>query len=237
LRLSAAKLARALFKDFLINRTAWRNGLVLPIYVPSDLHSARALLAEGQLQNAAAALWKLSSLGSNSAAALLAYLCLRDGALCGSDRAAISEQCLESANRRHGFAQFVVGWSEHEKGNYKRFEYWLLQAAKGGFPPAMGDMGRMLISPTEKKRRNPKLSKRFFLQAIRRGHVLSVQMFMYGCWRGAYGPIFRMIGILGLPLSVLLTWTIMWFRPFGLSVFAYPAGSSRPLFNPGLRPW
>jgi hypothetical protein len=229
-------LDRALFKNFLINRRAWQNGLVLPIYVPADLQNVRTLLSDGQLQEAAAALWKLSSLGSNAAAALLAYICLRDGTLCGPDRAAISEQCLESANRRSGFAQFVVGWSEHEKGNNKRFQYWMLQAAKQGFPPAMGDVGRMLISPPEKKQRNPKVSKRFFLLAIRKGHVLSVQMFMHGCRRGAYGPIFRVIGIVGWPLSVLLTWMMMWFRPFGISVFAYPAGSSRPLFKTVTKP-
>jgi hypothetical protein len=109
-----------MFKDFLIDQKAWRHGLVIPIFVPEDLLNIRTLLAAGQLQQVAAELGKLSSLGSNSAAALLAYLCLRDGSLCGPDRAAVAERCRESANRRSGFAQFVLAWSEHEKGNQKR---------------------------------------------------------------------------------------------------------------------
>ena len=68
-----------MFKDFFINRRVWRNGLIVPIYVPAELQNVRILLSERELQAAAAALWKLSSLGSDSAAALLEYLCLRDG--------------------------------------------------------------------------------------------------------------------------------------------------------------
>jgi hypothetical protein len=151
-----------LFKDFLINQKAWRHGLVLPIFVPADLLNIRTLLAAGQLQEAAAELWKLSSLGSNSAAALLAYLCLRDGNLCGPDRAAIAERCRESANRRNGYAQFVLAWSEYKKGNNKQFYYWLRQSARQRFSPAMGDLGRIFISPPNKDQRRPKLSKRFF---------------------------------------------------------------------------
>jgi hypothetical protein len=164
-----------LFKDFLINQKAWRHGLVLPIFVPTDLWNIRTLLAVGKLQEAAAELWKLSSLGSDSAAALLAYLCLRDRNLCGPDpaaRAAVAERCRESANRRNGFAQFVLAWSEHEKGNNKQFDYWLNQSARQHFSPAMGDLGRIFISPANKDQRRPKLSKRFFFLAVCRTEVL-----------------------------------------------------------------
>lgn len=225
-----------MFKDFFINRKAWRNGLVLPIYVPVDLRNIRILLSEGQLEEAAAVLWRLSSLGSDSASALLAYLCLRDGNLCGPDRAAVAERCRESANRRNGFAQFVLAWSEHEKGNNKQFNYWLNESAKQHFSPAMGDLGRIFISPATEDQRRPKLSKRFFSLAVRNGHMLSIVMFMHGCWRGTFGSGFRLIGIVGWPLSILLAWIMMWFRPFGLSVFAYPMGSSRPLFKTVTKP-
>jgi hypothetical protein len=184
----------------------------------------------------AAALWKLSSLGSNSAAALLGYMCLRDENLCGPDRAAVAERCRESANRRNGFAQFVVAWSEHKKGNNKKFAYWLHQSARQRFSPAMGDLGRIFISPPNKDQRRPKLSKRFFILAIRNGHLLSIVMFMHGSWRGAFGPGFQLIGIVGWPLSVLAAWMMMRLRPFGLSVFAYPPGSSRPLFKMVTKP-
>jgi hypothetical protein len=220
-----------LFRDFLINQKAWRHGLVLPIFVPADLLNVRTFLAAGQLQEAAAELCKLSSLGSNAAAALLAYLCLRDGTLCGPDRAAVAERCRESANRRDGFAQYVLAWSEHEKGNNKQFYYWLNQSAKQRFPPAMGDLGRLFISPPQKDQRRPKLSKRFFYLAIRNGHSVSIAMFLHGCWRGAFGPGFRLIGILGWPLSILVLWLLMRLFPFDLYVFAYPTGSKRPLFN------
>jgi hypothetical protein len=225
-----------LFKDFLVNQRAWRHGLVLPIFVPADLLNIRAFLAAGQLQEAAAELLKLSSLGSNSAAALLAYLCLRDENLCGADRAAAAERCRESASRRNGFAQFVLAWSEHKKGNTKQFYYWLHQSAKQRFSPAMGDLGRIYISPPNKDQRHPKLSKRFFFLAIRNGHSLSIATFMHGCWRGAFGQGFRLIGIPGYPLSLLFLWLLMRLFPFALSVFAYPTGSNRPLFNIANKP-
>lgn len=220
-----------MFKDFLIDQKAWQHGLVLPIFVPADLLNIRTLLAAGQLQEAAVELWKLSSLGSNSAAALLAYLCLRDANLCSTDRAAVAERCRESANRRNGYAQFVLAWSEHEKGDYKQFYYWLNQSAIQRFSPAMGDLGRIFISSPNKDRYRPKLSKRFFFLAIRNGHSLSITTFMHGCWRGAFGPGFRLIGVLGWPLSVLFLWLLMRLFPFSLSAFAYPTGSNRPLFN------
>ena len=89
----------------------------------------------------------------------------------------------------------------------------------------------MFISAIKKDDRRPKLSRQFFIQAVRHGHLLSIMMFMHGCWRGAFGPVFRLIGIVGWPFSVLLVWVVMWFRPFDRSVFAYPTGSSRPLFK------
>jgi hypothetical protein len=201
--------------------------------VPADVSIIRALLAAGQLQEAAAELWKLSSLGSNSAAALLAYLCLRDGNLCGPDRAAIAERCRGSVNRRIGYAQYVLAWSENKKGNNKQFYYWLRQSARQHFSPAMGDLGRIFILPPNKGQRRPKPSKRFFFLAIaiRNGHSLSIATFMHGCCRGAFGPGFRLVGILGLPLTVLFLWLLMRLFPFGLSAFAYPSGSNRPLFN------
>ena len=82
---------------------AWRHGLVYPFYVPNDLFNIQKLLAVGQLPEAVTELHKLSLLGSNSAAALLEYMCLRDATLCQADRFAVTERCRESANRRKWF--------------------------------------------------------------------------------------------------------------------------------------
>ena len=220
-----------MFGGFLENQKAWRHGLVYPIYVPGDLSNIRSFLSIGNLQDAVAELWKLSSLGSPSAVALLQYMCLRDAALCGTDRSVVEARCRESAHRRNCFAQYVMAWSEYEAGNHRQFAYWLNQSARHRFAPAMGDVGRSLISTPTRTQKSQWLARRYFQLAIRRGHFVSISTYMHACKRGAFGPTFQAIGIVGWPLSILLMWPVMRAFPFGMSVFAYPVGRKKPLFN------
>jgi len=207
------------FSRWLRGAQAWRHGLVYPIYVPQDLSNIRELLSAGRFPEAVAELRKLSSLGSNSAAALLEYMCLCDGKLCGTDRAAIANQCRESANRRNGFAQYTLAWCEYENGNHKQFFRLLNQSAKQRFPPAMGDLGRVYISLPRRLKKHRKMASRFFQLAIRNGHLMSILFFLNGCEQGAYGSTLRPIGVVLLPLSAILLTPITRLFPFSISVF------------------
>jgi hypothetical protein len=213
---------------------AWRHGLVYPFYVPEDLSNIRELLASGQLPEAVAELRRSSSLGSNSASALLEYMCLRDGTLCGTDRNAVADRCRESAYRRNAFAQYILAWCEYEKGNHKQFYRLLIQSARQRFPPAMGDLGRLFITPTKKIKKHRKLATSYFQLAIRNGHLMSLLFLLNGFKQGAYGSALRPIGVVLCPLSAILISPITRLFPFSISVFAYPVGLKKPLFKGSL---
>lgn len=222
----------SLFSRFLADQSAWRNGLVHPIYVPNDLsYDVRALLSGGKIVDAARELWKLASLGSMSAAPLLGYLCLRDPNLCGTDRGSVYERCKESASRRDSFAQYVLAWAEYERGNYRNWFHWLTASARQHFLPAIGDLAKVLISPSVKGKMRPDLSMRCFSLAIRRGHLISIMIFLDGCRRGAFGRVCRLAGMVFWPISILPVWLAMKFLPFSASIFIYPVGTKRPLFK------
>ena len=173
--LSNTSMQSISFLGWLRGAQAWRHGLTYAFYVPNELENIRTLLSAGRLQDAVAELWRLSLLGSNSAAALLEYMCLRDQTLCANDRLAVSELCRESAIRRDPFAQYILAWCEYEKGNSKQFSRLLNQSARQRFPPAMGDLGRLFSAPPDKLRKQQILAGRFFKLAIRSGHLISIR--------------------------------------------------------------
>jgi hypothetical protein len=218
-----------LFLNSLRTRIAWHNGLVVPIYVPNELDDVRALLTRGKIADAARELW--ASLGSASAAALLEYLCLRDPNLCAGDRGVIYERCKESANRRHGFAQYALAWAEYERGNQKSWFHWLNESAKQRFLPALGDLALNFIAPSLEGKMRPDLSMRLFKLAIRRGHLISIATFLNACRQRAFGPAWQLTGFVLWPIGILLIWLAMKFLPFSESVFAYPVGIKQPPFK------
>jgi hypothetical protein len=166
-----------------------------------------------------------------SAAALLEYLCLRDPNLCGMDRDAVYERCKESANRRDSFAQYVLARVEYERGNYRSWFHWLTASARQHFLPAIGDLAKVLISPSDKGKMRPGLSMRCFSLAMRRGHLISIMIFLHGCRRGVFGRISRLAGMMFWPISILPVWLAMKFLPFSASIFTYPVGAKTPLFK------
>jgi hypothetical protein len=228
---SKSNMPKSSFLRRLRGAQAWRHGLVYPFYVPEDLSNIRELLSSGQLREAVAELWRSSSLGSGSAAALLEYMCLRDGTLCGTDRDAVADQCRESAYRRNAFAQYIFAWCEYEKGNRRLFYRLLIQSARQRFPPAMGDLGRLVSAQAKKTKKHRKLATFYFQLAIRNGHLMSIGFLLNGFKQGAYGNALRPIGVVLLPLSAILISPITRLFPFSISVFAYPVGLKKPLFK------
>lgn len=201
---------------------AKRHGLVCPLYVPKELRETKRLLSEGRIEDAALHLWRLACLGSDPAAATLGYLCLTYKDLNCVNCVAAIQLCIESAHRGDSFAQYVVAWYKYEHGDNRALSKWLNQSARQGFPPAIGSLGSFFISAPDKSKNAKALSKRFFLAAIRRGHISSIPIFLLNCKRGVFGTAYRVLGYGILPPAILFLVLAMWLYPFSVRVFAYP---------------
>ena len=202
-----------------------------PFHVPREFRHVRSLLSDGQVKDASIELWRLASVGSNTAAATLGYMCLTNGELDGIDSMAAFRLCAASANRGDRYAEYVIAWHEYEKGNLKKLSYWLNRSAKQKFPPAVGDLGLLLISPADRANRRISLSKRLFRIAGRLGHLPSVAIFLRNCRAGVFGKAYMAIGCIFLPFAVLLMSIAMWLYPFSILVSTYPAGKKKLLFT------
>jgi hypothetical protein len=207
---------------------AWRYGLVHPFYVPAELHHVRMLLAEGRLFDAISELSNLTSAGSDSAAATLRYMLLRNQQMSVSDDAAIERRCRASANR-YAYAQYVVACAEYQRGNFKEYSRWLHRAARQNFAPALGDVGRAFIA-TDGSRKHSSLAKRYLMRAIARGHLLSLLYLFRGCKEGKFGNGMAVLGHVAFPLTVVAVAAICRLFPFSAGLFSHPFGIEKPLF-------
>jgi hypothetical protein len=214
-----------------VSARAWGYGLSHPIYVSPDLQEVKVLLSEGQVSAARDALWRLATLGSDAAAGLLGYMHLRHVAMDGIGSSAVTQRCHDAANRDDGFAQYVIAWQAYEMGDNQTHAKWLDRSARQRFLPAIADMARYAMQapqPTVTGRRN---AKRLFWIAFKRGHVISAPYFFRCCAKGQLGFHFRLLGLLGFPLSLVLLLPIVKLYPFSIRVFSYPLGTKKPLFS------
>lgn len=201
---------------------AWRNGLKHPIYVPVELSSIRVRLSHGKVADAIAELRRLATLGSDSASATLAVLCSIYRNVHSEDSNAAMRLCIDSANRGFGYAQYALAWNEHRRGNNRELAKWLQMATRGGFAPAMGDLGLLLIAPGDISARRASVAKRLFILAMRRGHLPSVLSYLQGCRRGRFGERYRLFGLILSPIATSLMVPVLWLCPFSFAVCAYP---------------
>jgi TPR repeat protein len=211
---------------------AWKNGLLRPFYVPNDLGEVRDLFAAGEVVDAVSELLRLAQLGSKSAAATLGYVCLMDNKACAIDLSVALTICREAATRGDSFAQYVIAYTEYENKNYVEFQRWLNTSARQGFPPAVGDLARLLISGRRKVIPGKlALAVKLFKHAISRGHFISLLTFLEGCRTGKFGALPRMPGILAYATIKACMMPIVWLIPFSIHFFAYPAEETGPLFS------
>lgn len=213
---------------FLYSR-AWRHGLIHPLYVPSELRQVRAFLSQGDLSAAINELLTRARLGSNSAAATLDYICLRQPSLPLVEYELTEKLCRAAANRSYPYAQYVVACREYQQGNYKSYARWLHRAARRNFPPAISDLGRAVLEASS-NRAHGFLAKRCFRRALMRGHLLSVLYFLRACKEGKFSGGTSILGHLAFPLALLCITPICRLRPFSAGVFSHPFGLQRPLF-------
>jgi len=160
---------------------AWGHGLSHPIYVPRDFDDVKLMLSQGMISAACHALWQRAALGSDSAAALLGYIDLRDGLADGIDRAEVTIRCVNAANRNDGFAQYVVAWKAYQLGDFSVFGKWLDRSARQGFVPAIVDAARIKVQTRQATKASRRNSKTNFWVAFKLGHVASAGVFFLCC--------------------------------------------------------
>jgi TPR repeat protein len=188
------------------------------------------MLSQGQIEDVITELQRLSSLGSNSACALLAYLMLRGINATPADRNITIKMCCDGANHGHGYSQYVMAMIEYERGNQPAFRLWLERSAKTLFPPAIGDLGRLAISGRDKTPQQRAIAKRLFRRAVLRGHLPSIYFCIGACIRGTFGMAMRPIGVIIWPVAALFLMPIFWWNPFSVAVFSHHLNTNRPLF-------
>jgi TPR repeat protein len=215
--------------NFLWYSRAWRHGLLQPLYVPSELRQVRDFLSQGDLSAALNELSTRATLGSNSAAATLDYICLRHPSLPSVDYELTARLCRASANRSYPYAQYVVACREYQQGNFKSYARWLHRAARANFPPAISDLGRAVIEMPGNLAHGL-LAKRCFRRALVRGHVLSALYFLRACKDGKFGGGMLALGYVAFPFAVLCVTPICRLCPFSAGLFSHPLGLQKPLF-------
>jgi hypothetical protein len=216
--------------NFLLAR-AWGHGLSHPIYVPQDLQDVQVLLSEGKVSAACDALWRRATLGSDAAAALLAYMSLRHVEMEGIESSEVTRRCLDAANRNDGFAQYVVAWQAYEMGDNQAYAKLLARSARQRFLPAIADMARYAIQASGTSVGGRRNAKKSFWVSFKGGHLISALYFFRCCANGKFGFHFRLLGLIGFPLSLVLLLPIMKLCPFSIRVFSYPVGTKKPLFS------
>jgi hypothetical protein len=174
-------------------------------------------------------LWRSGVSGhiGTGGAAVLGYMNFRHVAVDGLVSTEVSQRCVDAANRNDGFAQYVVAWQAYELGEHQVFASWLHKSAKQRFLPAITDVARSAVQDP----RGRDIAKRSFFVAFKRGHVISALFFFKSCLNGQFGFLFRLLGLVGFPLSLLLVLPLLKLCPFSIRVFAYPMGTKKPLFT------
>lgn len=214
----------------LLGPRAWYNGLNSVLYVPTELHGIRAMLAQGSVSEASTELRRLAELGSDPAAALLEYLCLRGLELSEIDRTDVLDRCESAASRGNGFAQYVLAWREFGQGNHSKALMWINRSVERRFLPAIADVGRFAADGVGMSQRWPDAAKLYLRHAIREGHLPSLVYLLNYSRRGAFGWWWRIPAAVVTPFAAVVTMLFAYLRPFEVSVFAHPWKNDRPPF-------
>jgi hypothetical protein len=205
----------------------WRRGLSFPIYVPNELTQIGPLLSAGRVFDACGELWRLTSLGSNQAAALLQYMYVRGICWEPQRRATVHLKCQQAAMSGYSYAQYVMAIGERVLADHASALKWLDLANKQSFGPALAESGRMAAVVGHQF----KIARAFFWRGIRTYHLPSVVYYLSFCIRGKYGLPRRLVALLLFPLVVSLLQLIAWLFPYKLFVFSHLFKKRAPLID------
>jgi hypothetical protein len=200
---------------------AWRHGLKYPIYVPDELSQIRKLLSQGLMSGAAIELWRLATLGSDAAAALLDFICLQYNTLNDIDRTAVAARCREAAERGNCYAQYVVSARAYHEQHFPEAWSWINRSSAQGFLPAIGDLGVLAATGLGMSKKYPDLAWRALWDASRKRHLISIMSLFIFCRKGEFGAWWRIAGFISYPMALLLVTWVGWLNPFGTSVCTY----------------
>lgn len=206
---------------------AWRNGLKYPIYVPKELAGIRLLLSEGRVSDACVELWRLNQLGSDQAAAVLAFMYLRGVSWTEVSDAEVTDACRRVALRGNSFAQFVMALRERNRKDYRKEWSWLKMANKHNFGASLGESARLAGSIIGK----PGLALPYFKRALHARHIPSMLYFVGYCVRGYYGWMARIFGLIALPVALLTVAITLRYFPFSEKGFIHLLSDEGRLFD------
>jgi hypothetical protein len=210
-----------------LTNAAWRNGLNFPIYVPEELTGISHLLSNGRVAETCSELRRLAALGSDHAAALLAYMCVRGISLTAGNHEGVLLRCQEAAARGNNYAQYVMAVTCRIRGDYKTEWGWLNMATKNNFGPALAESGQLAAGAAHEY----DIANLFFRRGMRTGHIPSLIYYLSWCYRGKYGIARRLSGALLFPLAAVLMQVIAWYAPYSLSIFVHVYGSNKQLYK------
>ena len=196
-------------------RSAWRHGLNFAIYVPADLVGIQSLLSVGAVSEACTEVQRLSMLGSDQAAALLAFMSLRGISWSGEEKDKILQRCRQAALQGNSYAQYVMALNERRQKNYGKEWEWLKMANAKEFGPSLAESGLLAARVIGRA----DLARAFFARGIRVRHIPSLVFLLSFCIRGTYGIVGRTLGIIAFPIATATMAIGVRYFPFSLSVF------------------
>lgn len=185
------------------------------------------MLSVGAVTETCNELRRLSALGSDQAAALLAFMSLRGISWSGEEKDKILQRCQQGALRGNSYAQYVMALNERTQKNYGKEWEWLNMANVNEFGPALAESGLLAASVVGRA----DLARAFFARGIRVRHIPSLVFLLSFCIRGTYGLFGRIFGIIAFPIVTATMAIGVRYFPFSLSVFSHLFMREGPLYD------
>lgn len=207
-------------------RKRWhRIGGIMPLYIPPQGRHLLGLLAFGETKSLTNELYRLSSLGSPWASALLGWLCLIP------DRGGVRQVeraiglCRAHAYAGDPYSCYVLAWAWVCVGRKEEAFPMMERAAAAGFPPASVDLITFLWPNLEE---SPQLAAELLGRADRSGHMAAM------LWRcrlyktGNLGIVRRMLGHLMMPVALGRAFWGFWKGPFSSETLLFQNWMTKP---------
>lgn len=225
LRTSAARLTRHEAKQV-------ARVINYPIFVPELGHHVTHALVSGDLASFLGELGRLSTLGSRSASALLAYLYMR-GAVDGvADLSRAEALCIEAARSGDPYSQYVMAWTCKAAGRDAEASNWLRKAAvKGLFLPAVVDMARFMAGGAGFVAPDTRAALAVLWDAHKLGHRMALVYIATVPWKASGSWMRRVLGAMLYPIAILRAWQFASRYPLSDQVFVTSLTTRRPIFK------
>jgi len=204
------------------------SGVNYPFYIPSSLADVRKLVEARRPADAVDLLKVKARFANHSAAALLAFVHLKDAAPREEYASAVT-QCGAAAAAGDPFAEFVLAQIYFTAGKTREGLTWLRKSSNQLFPPALSHMGRMMAKGEGYDSADIKSAFQMYRLAIGHGHVPTIAL-AAKLLSASRNPFKCLAGILLFPIAFIVAIACFQFAPFDLRIFVHVPGDWRPLF-------